>query len=211
MNTDQPPRPPQQKRSRAAMERMLDAAQELIAERGVASLTIADVAARTGVAVGTIYSRFASKDALIAAVHDRWLEQVVARVQTEWAAAAAESADFEDFVACYVAAMITMFRDHGALIREFVVRTIAQFAPGNAARHKLQEAFTHVCEAVLAHPDRPEHADRRRVTLAFRAVQSTLEWRVTTPRTEAPDNDWDTLAQDLPRLAIRYLTEETRT
>ncbi|MFD5393178.1 helix-turn-helix domain-containing protein [Streptomyces sp. NPDC127097] len=63
--TDSSPRPPQQRRSRAAMERILGAAQELVAERGAVALTIADVALRANVAVGTIYSRFAGKDALL--------------------------------------------------------------------------------------------------------------------------------------------------
>ncbi|MFD5735337.1 TetR/AcrR family transcriptional regulator [Streptomyces sioyaensis] len=206
MTTDSTPRPPQQKRSRAAMERILGAAQELVAERGAAALTIADVAVRAEVAVGTIYSRFAGKDALLAAVQDRWLDQLIARQQANRTAVTEVSADFQDVVARCVSGMVSTFRDHADLIREFALRNAAQPAQDNAALRKLHEVFTQLCDVILAHPGRPDEIDRRRVALAVRAAQAILEWRVTTPLAVAPDNDWDTLSQDLPGLAMRYLS-----
>lgn len=63
-----PHRPaPKQARSRAALQRLLAAVEEGIAERGVASLTVQEVARRAGLAVGTVYTRFAGKDALLRA------------------------------------------------------------------------------------------------------------------------------------------------
>ncbi|WP_143179686.1 MULTISPECIES: TetR/AcrR family transcriptional regulator [Streptomyces] len=210
MTTDSStPRPPQQKRSRAAMERILGAAQELVAERGAAALTIADVAVRAEVAVGTIYSRFTGKDALLAAVQDRWLDQLIARHQANRTAVAATSADFQDTVARCVSGMIGTFRDHADLIREFALRNAALPVQDNAALRKLHEVFTQLCDVVLAHPGRPDEIDRRRVALAMRAAQSILEWRVATPLAVAPDNDWDTLSQDLPRLAMNHLSGNT--
>ncbi len=187
------------------MERILGAAQELVAERGAAALTIADVAARAEVAVGTIYRRFAGKDALLAAVQDRWLDQLIARHQANHTAVTETSADFQDTVAHYVSGMTRTFRDHADLIREFALRNAAQPVQDNAALRKLHEVFTQLCDVILAHPGRPDGIDRRQVALAVRAAQSILEWRVTTPLALAPDNDWDTLSEDLPRLAMRYL------
>src|SRR6185437_2531635 len=66
-----PPPPPggahAQPRSRATMGRLLAAVEEAIAERGVASLTVQEVARRAGLAAGTLYTRFAGKDALLRA------------------------------------------------------------------------------------------------------------------------------------------------
>lgn len=207
VTSENAPRPPQQKRSRAAMERILQAAQTLIAERGIAGLTIADVAELAGVSVGSVYSRFSGKEALITATQERWLDQVTAYQQAQYADAAARSADFDDFVAGHLTAVIAMFRQHADLIREFAVRTIGRSSYGEHARRRLQEAFTQACDAVLSHPGRPPHVDRVRVSLAMRAAQATLEWRVTTPPTDAPDNDWDVLTAELPRLTLSYLRE----
>jgi AcrR family transcriptional regulator len=49
------------------MDRLLAAVEDSIAERGVATLTVQDVARRAGLAAGTLYTRFAGKDALLRA------------------------------------------------------------------------------------------------------------------------------------------------
>lgn len=61
------PRPPRQARSQASHDRLLAAAEQVIAERGVANLTVQEVAHRAGLAAGTLYTRFANKDALLRA------------------------------------------------------------------------------------------------------------------------------------------------
>jgi AcrR family transcriptional regulator len=58
-------------------ERLLDAARELFAERGL-DVTLDDVAHHAGVGVGTAYRRFASKDDLIDALFEEELAKVVA-------------------------------------------------------------------------------------------------------------------------------------
>jgi AcrR family transcriptional regulator len=185
------------------MERILAAAQDAIAEHGAAALTIADVATRAGVAVGTIYGRFAGKDALITAVQQRWLKQSIARQEALPTGAHIEAAGFDELVAANVTTMIETFCENADLIREFAIRTTA--TTGGPARRTLHEGFTRLCDALMAHPDRPPHIGRPQVALALRAVQSTLEWRVSTSSADAPDNDWDALGAELPRLAARYM------
>jgi AcrR family transcriptional regulator len=65
-NRDEPSAP-KQARSRAALGRLLAAVESTIAERGVANLTVQEVARRAGLAVGTLYTRFPGKDALLRA------------------------------------------------------------------------------------------------------------------------------------------------
>ena len=59
------PRPPRQARSQASLDRLLAAVERVIAERGVARLTVQEVARRAGLATGTLYTRFENKDALL--------------------------------------------------------------------------------------------------------------------------------------------------
>jgi AcrR family transcriptional regulator len=55
--------------------RVMDAAREVFRERGL-SVSMADVAQRAGVGVGTVYRRFGSKDELIAALFDTQIDDV---------------------------------------------------------------------------------------------------------------------------------------
>jgi AcrR family transcriptional regulator len=56
--------------ARATRRRVIDAAHDLLLEKGYASTTIGEVAARAGVSVETVYKRFGSKAALTKQVYD---------------------------------------------------------------------------------------------------------------------------------------------
>ncbi|MBW3619146.1 MAG: TetR/AcrR family transcriptional regulator [Actinobacteria bacterium] len=61
-------------------EELLDAAEGVVEDEGVAGLTIDRVAARAGVAKGTVYLYFASKEQLVGALKARCLEEMTAMV-----------------------------------------------------------------------------------------------------------------------------------
>lgn len=79
--------PPQQARSRAALQKVLTATEQVLATTGPADLTMAAVAERAGVSIGSIYGRFAGKDQLLTAVKDRLLT----RIEDDLVAALAEA------------------------------------------------------------------------------------------------------------------------
>src|SRR3954463_12277502 len=56
-------------------EQLLDAAQQVLLRRGLRSATVADVADAAGVAKGTVYLYFESKDDLLAGLRSRYLDQ----------------------------------------------------------------------------------------------------------------------------------------
>ena len=64
-------KPPRQARSQRTLERLLDAAEELIMERGSTGLTVSEVVRVAGSSVGAFYARFPDKDALLATLHER--------------------------------------------------------------------------------------------------------------------------------------------
>ena len=63
---------PKQTRSHDTQERVLRALEEMLSERFFEQITIRDLAARTGVASGTIYRRFKDKDALLPVLYERF-------------------------------------------------------------------------------------------------------------------------------------------
>ncbi|MCP2254353.1 transcriptional regulator, TetR family [Prauserella aidingensis] len=80
--TELPPlrRKPVQERSAKRVERMLDAAAELLAEVGYDALTTTLVAKRSGVAVGSLYQFFPDKRAIVQALTHRNLERFLGAV-----------------------------------------------------------------------------------------------------------------------------------
>ena len=71
----QPPERPLRKDAQLNRQRLLTAAGELFAERGL-DVTLNDIAHQAGVGVGTAYRRFANKDEVIDAYFERKLDQV---------------------------------------------------------------------------------------------------------------------------------------
>lgn len=58
-------RPPRQARSQRTLDRVLDAAEAIAAERGLAAVTVQEVIERSGVSVGSFYARFQGREALL--------------------------------------------------------------------------------------------------------------------------------------------------
>jgi AcrR family transcriptional regulator len=69
-------KPPQQRRND-----LLDAAQSLVVEKGVSTTTLDDVTRRAGVAKGTFYLYFKSKDDLVAALQQRFSDRMAERIE----------------------------------------------------------------------------------------------------------------------------------
>jgi AcrR family transcriptional regulator len=82
MNTELSPRKrPSQSRSAVTVKAILDATARILVERGYAATSTNAVAERAGVSVGSLYQYFPNKDALIAALHTRHIEQMKAVIE----------------------------------------------------------------------------------------------------------------------------------
>lgn len=109
-------RPPQQDRSRAAWQRILDAGVHELAEVGVRGFTVSKVCERAGVAVTAVYSRLDSRDDLLAAAY----EHGILHVQETHAELARIGAEAPSAVAA-VAVLQQSFRANGRFIRATVL------------------------------------------------------------------------------------------
>jgi AcrR family transcriptional regulator len=69
-------KPPEERR-----EELMDAAQSLFREKGVVQTTIEQITVAAGVAKGTFYLHFSSKDDVLAALRSRWLATYSAKIQ----------------------------------------------------------------------------------------------------------------------------------
>ena len=71
---------PLQDRSRKTLSRLLDAARELLNERDVEEVTVADIAARASSSVGSFYARFASKDDVVRVLLQQYEQTLLDRL-----------------------------------------------------------------------------------------------------------------------------------
>ncbi|WP_165767327.1 TetR/AcrR family transcriptional regulator [Parendozoicomonas haliclonae] len=75
-------RSPSQQRSRERVDAILNAARELIEEKGSAHLKIQDIAERAGVTAGSMYQYFPNKMAIVHALAERYIDQMRSILKT---------------------------------------------------------------------------------------------------------------------------------
>ncbi len=68
-------RPPVQDRSQRTLLRLLEASGELLEERSFEAIGVTDIVKRAQSSVGAFYARFASKDAVLHSLHERYSEE----------------------------------------------------------------------------------------------------------------------------------------
>jgi AcrR family transcriptional regulator len=71
-------RPPRQARTQESLEQMLDAAEQLLADKRFEDVHVAEIASRADTSVAAFYRRFKDKDALLHALHERLCEEAFA-------------------------------------------------------------------------------------------------------------------------------------
>jgi len=71
-------RTPRQARSRETLERLLDAAEAVLAKDGLEGASVAEIARRAGSSVGAFYARFHDKEGLLCYLFERFVEQAEA-------------------------------------------------------------------------------------------------------------------------------------
>ncbi len=197
-------RPPQQARTRAGLDRLLNAAETLIADKGFEDASIAEIARRAGSSVGGFYRRFRDKDMLLHAVHERFCDEARATADealdpARWAGAATPAVVHE-----VVAFLVRVFHERAGFLRAVLVRGITD----PAVRERTAALFDYVTtrlaallqsrQAELAHPDRIMAA-----TFGLRVLVGTLHQEfLIQPSSPAPSDA--RVATELTRVLLCY-------
>lgn len=121
-------RKPQQARSIATVNAIIEAAFIAVAERGTAATTTRHVAEIAGVSVGSMYEYFPNKEALFDAVGERFVEETMAMIQPLLPRLVKLPAD---------EAVYTLLMEFGSLLRANDERLL------KCAREAIQAQFQH--------------------------------------------------------------------
>ncbi|MFB9924950.1 TetR/AcrR family transcriptional regulator [Amycolatopsis halotolerans] len=188
-------RPPQQARSRASLQKVLAAAERVLAEQGLESFTVAEVAAQAGMSVGAIYRRFEGKEQLLYAVKDQLLTELETTVRDALHAATPGLRPIFD---AFVAALAQTFQEHDRIFPELLD---AQRSDGRdrglAALSAIQDALLEALAPFLA--------DTGGLEMAARTIIGACIHRAATCRFWPDDRSWTTWAEEVAEMALAYL------
>lgn len=130
---------------------ILDAAEQVIAERGLERAAMSEIAGRAGVAVGTVYNYFPDKDGLVTALFKSRRAAIAPRIV---AAGAVEVQPFEARLRAVVGGIYQVFEDHRRFLK--IVFDAEQQPPatsrdkGRTVLTALRDALRDVLEAGAA-------------------------------------------------------------
>jgi len=201
-------KPPRQARSQETLERILDAAEALVAEKGFEDSPVAEIVARAGSSVGAFYARFHDKEGLLHALYERYYEEAVATTDVALAPERWQGARVADLIPVVIRFLVSIFRERRGLMRAFVVRnhTHPEFQARQLrlSHHVIARLGTVVLarRGELAHPD-PERAVRFALMLVFSALETLILFgEMRSSLLSLTDDD---LAHELSRSTLAYL------
>jgi AcrR family transcriptional regulator len=200
-------RRPLQARSRAALQRILESAEQELVATGSDDLTMAAVAERAGMSVGTIYRRFEGKEQLLEAVKDRLLTRVEEHIATALGSA---GDDLPDVVDVFARALIDGF-SVGAHVIPHLVGTARPAGASERPRRALENIHRLFLDAASAHRDEVRRSDpETALTIAARTITTACVHRVVAGE-NAPDgispSQW---CEQIADMATVYLTTPDR-
>jgi AcrR family transcriptional regulator len=115
-------KPTHQARSQETLERILDAAEELVSERGFDNATVSEIVRRAKSSVGAMYARFNDKDSLLVCLHERFCEQALATADMALDPARWEGASVAEICSTTTPFLVHTYYHKRGLIRAFIVR-----------------------------------------------------------------------------------------
>ncbi|WP_424217309.1 TetR/AcrR family transcriptional regulator (plasmid) [Streptomyces sp. BI20] len=199
-------REPQQARSAATLARVLRAAEEIASTTGLEEMTIAGVAKRAGVAVGTIYRRFEDKEQLIGALTERMLERREEYVAERLRAAEPSLAGVMD---AYAHALLQSFADHSGLFPE-LLRTRGTRSLERGAR-TITELHRLLLEAAAPYTDQVRRSEpRQALDTAARAILGACFHDSLRPDAATGEAARRRYGDELGEMALAYLLTPDR-
>ncbi len=201
-------RPPRQARSQATLDRLLDAAEDLLNEKGWEDTGVAEVARRAGSSVGSFYARFHDKDAMLNALHERFVQEAVATSESIFDPERWRGASIAAITSELVRFQVGIHSARVGLFRALLLRTVvdADFQARSVYLNRLvNERFLGLLlerRRELLHPSPAAAAE-----FVLRVVSGVLQQRVLfTPIQEATSQLSEAqLTEELTHTCLAYL------
>jgi len=199
---------PKQARSERTLFRLLDAAEALLEEQGLAGLSIPEVVRRAGSSVGGFYARFRDKNELLRALEERFFLEVQSRLdaladERRWA-----GAPVRDIVTAAVDELVTVTEARRALIKAFMFRATQDVQIRDEAVGFRNRAAQRIAALLVGKSPAFRHPEPvLAIDLGVQAAFSLMNQHVLLDGTEAAGRmlSLDDLKREIARLFVAYV------
>ena len=170
---------PKQARSQRSLHRLLDAAEAMIEEKGLAEVSVPEIARRARSSVGGFYARFRDKNELLRALEERFFREQRVRLERLTKPETWADASLPSIVRACMRELVEVFRRRSALIRAFVARAVVDVEfRGEALRFEREVAdkvgaLLLLRTGAIGHP-RPERAVELAVGIVFGSMTAAV-------------------------------------
>jgi AcrR family transcriptional regulator len=200
-------RPPQQSRSQETLDRILDAAEQVLAEKAFGEATLAEIMERAGVTVGAFYRRYPDKNALLRHLDERFFAEMLVRNDELFDPARWPDAPARDIIAEFSRQAVEVYSARRGLLRSLFLRARTDTILQQSALHVNQQFIIRMTalllprSAEMSHPD-PERAIELGFMMTIGALRELVVFGEIWP---APPAHTPALAAEIARMFCGYL------
>lgn len=150
-------KPPLQARTHATLEKLLDTAEAMLAERSFDEISISELASAAGSSVGAFYRRFKDKDGLLHALQDRFMTEALETAEAALDPARWDGLGITEIVHETLAFLTEVLVERRGLDRAVYVRSLTDQTFREASSRVTLHTMRRMTELVLARREEISH------------------------------------------------------
>ncbi len=201
-------RPTHQARSQETLERILEAAEEVVAEKGFDSATVSEIVRRAKSSVGAMYARFTDKESLLACLHERFCEEALATSDAALEASRWEGASIAEIMSTAMPFLVHIYHQKQGLLRAFILRASHDDQFAERGVNLGREISQRLVALLMARRDEIRHPNpEMAVDFGLRMAFDTLDQSTLFPSMQRTMTRFspELLGEELVRVFLSYL------
>ncbi|MAP23231.1 TetR/AcrR family transcriptional regulator [Marisediminitalea sp.] len=199
---------PKQNRSKASLERLLNAACELLTENGYKDFTLQEVSKRAKVSIGSIYNRFKSKEDLIRLLQVRELETLEVETAMVITRIRRKQLKLRLLVPEVISEYANLLKKHKGILRPLMeISAVDEVVATYGKTHAAQNIADFI-QLLLERKEEISQPDpARAVDHIFKVVYAALARYLGLGIMDgvSGEGDWEELLDDLSQITLHYL------
>jgi AcrR family transcriptional regulator len=203
-------RTPQQSRSRATLDRLLDATAALLAEKPFDEASVAEITRRARTSVGAFYGRFPDKESLLDCFDERFFELARASCDEFFDSPPWRAATLDGSVGQLISLLVANHRRHKGVLRALVQRGRSDSRVRARADRHNEYVLGRITLHLLSRPEpisapRPARAVEMAFLFAVAAIREVVLFETSCGMAAPSDEEF---AAELTRAFLAYLRED---